>query len=44
MKIVDHTLLYDDTIEQHFFHIWDYLTLCAENDVTLQVSQLHQVV
>ena len=35
VKIVDDTLLYDDTIEQHFYHVWDYLTLCAKNGVVI---------
>ena len=33
VKIVDDTLLYDDTIENSFWHTWDYLTLCANNGI-----------
>ena len=35
VKIVNDTLLYDDLIEEHFFHVWDYLTLCAENCIVI---------
>ena len=30
MKITNDTLLYVSDIESSFFHIWDYLTLCAK--------------
>ena len=33
LKIVDDSLLYDYSIEESFFHTWDYLTLCAENGI-----------
>ena len=39
LKIVDDTLLYDETIEGHFFHVWDYLTLCALNGITVNQSK-----
>ena len=29
LKIVDDTSLYNSDIEDSFFHIWDYLYLCA---------------
>ena len=29
VKIIGDTLLYDESIEQHFYHVWDYLTLLA---------------
>ena len=35
LKIVDDTLLYDFTIEEHFWHIWDFLHLCAAKGVVL---------
>merc|ERR1712082_353633 len=33
-KVVDDTLLYDDSIEGNFFHIFDYLKLCGDNGIT----------
>ena len=33
VKIVDDTLLYDKSIEEAFFHVWDCLTVFAENRV-----------
>ena len=38
-KIVDNTLLYDTNIENAFFHVWDYLTLCAKNDIVINESK-----
>ena len=38
-KIVDNTLLYDKNIENAFFHVWDYLTLCAKNDIVINESK-----
>ena len=29
VKCVDATLLFDNGIEESFFHTWDYLTLCV---------------
>ena len=34
-KIVGDTLLYDANIENAFFHVWDYLTLCAANGIVI---------
>ena len=34
-KIVDNILLYDTNIENVFFHVWDYLTLCAKNGIVI---------
>ncbi len=34
VKIVDDTLLYDNSIEESFYHTWNYLTLCVKNGVT----------
>lgn len=39
MKIVDDTLLYDDSIEQSFYHVWDYLTLCANAGVVVNAKK-----
>ena len=35
VKILDYTLLYDYSIEEAFFHTWDYLTTCAENGIVI---------
>ena len=35
VKIIDDTLLYDESIKQHFYHVWDYLTLCAKNGIII---------
>lgn len=34
-KVVDDVLLHDDNITQAFYHTFDYLTLCAENGITI---------
>ena len=39
LKIVDDSLLYDHSIEESFFHTWDYLTLCAENGIVANVKK-----
>ena len=39
VKIVDDTLLYDESIEQAFYHMWDYLTLCANNGVVVNAKK-----
>ena len=39
VKCVDDALLYDVDIESSFFHTWDYLTLCAENGITVNKSK-----
>ena len=33
-KVIDDTLLYDDTTTQNFWHTWDYLKLCGYNGIT----------
>ena len=33
-KVVDDTLLFDDSISGNFFHTFDYLQLCGDNDIT----------
>ena len=35
VKCVDDTCLFKPTIEEAFFHAWDYLTLCAENGIVI---------
>ena len=35
LKIIDDVLLYDQTIEEAFFHVFDYLHLCGQNGITL---------
>ena len=39
VKIIDDTLLYDNDIEQSFFHTWDYLTICAKNGIVINKSK-----
>ena len=39
VKIVDDTLLYDNSIEQAFYHVWDYLTLCTNNSVVANAKK-----
>ena len=39
VKIIDDSLLYDNSIEESFFHTWDYLTLCAENGIVANVKK-----
>ena len=35
MKIIDDALLYDPSVEESFFHTFEYVKVCAENGVTL---------
>ena len=35
LKIVDDCLLYDFSIEEHFWHVWEFLYLCATNGIVL---------
>ena len=39
VKCIDDTLLYSDDIEHAFFAAFDYLTLCAENGITINKSK-----
>ena len=39
VKIVDDTLLWDLDIEEAFFHVFDYLTLCYVNGVVFNLSK-----
>ena len=38
MKIIDDAL-YDTDIEQSFFHIWDYQTMCVKNGIAINKSK-----
>ena len=40
VKIVDDALLHSTDIEQSFWDTWDFLTLCAENGVTINEEKL----
>ena len=40
VKIVDNTLLYDKSIKEAFFHVWDCLTVCAENRVVANSKKI----
>ena len=40
VKIVDDALLHSTNIEESFWDTWDYLTLCAENGVTINEDKL----
>ena len=35
VKIMDDTLLYNKTIEDFFYHTWDFLALCAEKGIVI---------
>ena len=39
VKCVDDTLLYDTTIEEAFYHTFDYLITCASNGIVLNASK-----
>ena len=39
VKCVDDTLLYDNTIEQAFYHTFDYLSTCASRGIVLNASK-----
>ena len=34
----DDTLLYNESIKQHFYHVWDYVTLCAKNGIIIHAK------
>ena len=38
-KIVDDSLLHDSTIEEAYWHTWDYLMLCAKNGIVINLSK-----
>ena len=39
VRIVDDMCIYDQTIEQAFWHTWDLLTTCAENGIVINESK-----
>ena len=39
VKCVDDTCLWDTSIEEAFFHTWDYLAICAKHGIVLNVSK-----
>ena len=39
-KIVDDVLLYDASIEESFYHAFDFLLLCGQNGVTINPEKL----
>ena len=39
VRIVDDMCLYDQTIEQAFWHVWDLLTTCAKNGIVLNEAK-----
>ena len=39
VKCVDGTLLYDSSIEESFYHTWDFLTLCAEKRIVINADK-----
>ena len=39
IKIVDDTLLYEHSIEEAFYHVWDFLQLCADNGIVINTSK-----
>ena len=38
-KVVDDCLLYDYTIEQSFWHAWDFLELCTKHGITVNIDK-----
>ena len=38
-KVVDDCLIYDDSVEQAFYHAWNFLTICATNGIVLNVEK-----
>ena len=39
VKCVDDTLLYDSSIQESFYHTWDFLTLCAEKGIVINADK-----
>ena len=35
VKIISDTLLCDNSIKQHLYHVWDYLTMCSKNGISI---------
>ena len=40
VRLVDDICVYDDTIEGHFWHVWDLLETCAINGIVINRSKL----
>ena len=40
VRVVDDVCIYDDTIEGAFWHIWDFLEVCAKNGIVINESKL----
>ncbi len=40
VRVVDDICIFDDSIEQAFWHIWDTLELCAKNGIVINESKL----
>ena len=38
IRIVDDTLLYYHSIEEAFYHVWDFLQLCADNGIVINAE------
>ena len=39
VKVVDDTLLYDTSIEEHFYHVWEFLTILANNGIVANIDK-----
>ena len=39
VKCVDDTLFNDSSVEESFYHTWDFLTLCAEKGIVINVDK-----
>ena len=38
-RMVDDNLLHDTTIAEHFWHVWDFLELCAQNGIVFNAKK-----
>ena len=36
---MDDTLLYDTSIEEHFYHVWEFLTILANNGIVANIDK-----
>ena len=39
VNVVDDTLQYDDLIEGHFYHLWEFLTILANNGIVANIDK-----
>lgn len=39
VKVVDDCLLYDELIEQSFYHAWDFLKICTQHEITINIDK-----